>query len=111
MSNTRKEIIAKAFQKLDRTGDGLVTVEDLHGVYNSRSHPKFKSGEWTEDQVFSAFLESFDSPDDKDGKVNSQNDLLMWHSNSCGSRILFLSNLKRYTFGGHLKTLIWGRLI
>ncbi|XP_032076118.1 calcyphosin [Thamnophis elegans] len=72
MSNTRKEIIAKAFQKLDRTGDGLVTVEDLHGVYNSRSHPKFKSGEWTEDQVFSAFLESFDSPDDKDGKITNE---------------------------------------
>lgn len=87
MSNTRKDIIAKAFQKLDRTGDGLVTVEDLHGVYNSRSHPKFKSGQWTEDQVFSAFLESFDSPDDKDGKVNSQNNLLVWRSNSCDSKL------------------------
>ncbi|KAH0625724.1 hypothetical protein JD844_033930 [Phrynosoma platyrhinos] len=51
MSKARKEIIGEAFQKLDQTGDGLVTVEDLRGVYNSRSHPKFKSGEWTEDQI------------------------------------------------------------
>lgn len=72
MSKTRKEIIGKAFQKLDRTGDGLVTVEDLRGVYNSQSHPKFRSGEWTEDQVFQAFLDNFDSPDDKDGKVTAE---------------------------------------
>ncbi|KAF7243103.1 Calcyphosin-like protein [Varanus komodoensis] len=71
MSKARKEIIAAAFQKLDRTGDGLVTVEDLRGVYNSQSHPKFRSGEWTEEQVFRAFLDSFDSPD-KDGKITPE---------------------------------------
>ncbi|CAI5799227.1 calcyphosin [Podarcis lilfordi] len=72
MSEARKEVIRQAFQKLDRTGDGLVTVEDLRGVYNGRSHPKFKSGEWTEEQVFRSFLDSFDSPDDKDGKVTAE---------------------------------------
>ncbi|XP_066508780.1 calcyphosin-like protein [Hoplias malabaricus] len=69
MSSTRIQVIEKAFQKLDRTGDGVVTVEDLQGVYNSKHHPKYKSGEWTEDQVFRSFLNSFDSPYDKDGKV------------------------------------------
>ncbi|KAJ6664212.1 hypothetical protein lerEdw1_008430 [Lerista edwardsae] len=72
MSKVRKEIIEEAFRKLDRTGDGLVTVEDLHGVYNSQSHPKFQSGEWTEDQVFRTFLDNFDSPNDKDGKVTAE---------------------------------------
>uniref|UniRef100_A0A8D0BDX2 Calcyphosine n=1 Tax=Salvator merianae TaxID=96440 RepID=A0A8D0BDX2_SALMN len=72
MSKARTEIIREAFQKLDRTGDGLVTVEDLRGVYNCHAHPKFKSGEWSEDQVFRAFLDSFDSPDDKDGKVTAE---------------------------------------
>ncbi|XP_051556600.1 calcyphosine-like a [Myxocyprinus asiaticus] len=69
MSNARKQVINKAFQKLDRTGDGVVTVEDLQGVYNSKHHPKYKSGEWTEEQVFRSFLDSFDSPYEKDGKV------------------------------------------
>ncbi|XP_051990526.1 calcyphosine-like a [Xyrauchen texanus] len=69
MSNARKQVINKAFQKLDRTGDGVVTVEDLQGVYNSKHHPKYKSGEWTEEQVFHTFLDSFDSPYEKDGKV------------------------------------------
>ena len=31
MNNTRTKIILQAFNKLDRTGDGKVTVEDLRG--------------------------------------------------------------------------------
>uniref|UniRef100_A0A6J0SK02 Calcyphosin isoform X1 n=1 Tax=Pogona vitticeps TaxID=103695 RepID=A0A6J0SK02_9SAUR len=72
MSKARKDVIGDAFQKLDRTGDGLVTVEDLRGVYHCHGHPKFKSGEWTEDQVFRAFLDNFDSPGDKDGKITAE---------------------------------------
>ena len=34
MSKSRENLIRKAFQKLDKTGDGFVTVEDLKGVYN-----------------------------------------------------------------------------
>lgn len=59
----------QAFRKLDKTGDGVITVDDLRGVYNVRHHPKFQNGEWTEDQIFRKFLDSFDSPNDKDGKV------------------------------------------
>ncbi|NXQ32123.1 CAPSL protein, partial [Alaudala cheleensis] len=69
MSNARKEIIMQAFQKLDKTGDGVVTIEDLRGVYNAKYHPKYLNGDWTEDQVFRAFLDHFDSPHDKDGKA------------------------------------------
>ncbi|KAL6467952.1 hypothetical protein MHYP_G00236290 [Metynnis hypsauchen] len=69
MSSARMQVIKQAFQKLDRTGDGVVTMEDLQGVYNSKHHPKYKSGQWTEEQVFLSFLESFESPYEKDGKV------------------------------------------
>ncbi|NXO28974.1 CAPSL protein, partial [Cisticola juncidis] len=72
MSNARKEIIMQAFQKLDKTGDGVVTIEDLRGVYNVKYHPKYINGDWTEDQVFRAFLDNFDSPNDKDGKVTTE---------------------------------------
>ncbi|NXO39431.1 CAPSL protein, partial [Locustella ochotensis] len=72
MSNARKEIIMQAFQKLDKTGDGVITIEDLRGLYNVKHHPKYLNGEWTEDQVFRAFLENFDSPYDKDGKVTTE---------------------------------------
>ena len=36
------------FRKLDKTGDGVVTVDDLKGVYNPIHHKKYKSGEYTE---------------------------------------------------------------
>lgn len=69
MSKARKEVVMEAFRKLDKTGDGVITVEDLRGVYNAKYHPKYQNGEWTEEQVFRTFLDSFDSPYDKDGKV------------------------------------------
>ncbi|NXH48777.1 CAPSL protein, partial [Dicaeum eximium] len=72
MSNARKEIVMQAFQKLDKTGDGVITIEDIRGVYNVKYHPKYINGDWTEDQVFRAFLDSFDSPYDKDGKVTTE---------------------------------------
>ena len=72
MNNGRRQLIILAFRKLDKTGDGVVTVEDLRNVYNVKNHPKYKSGEWTEDQCLREFLDSFDSPDDKDGKVTRQ---------------------------------------
>lgn len=71
MSQARKEVVLQAFRKLDRTGDGVITIEDLKGVYNVKSHPKYQNGEWTEDQVFRKFLDNFDSPYDKDGQVNT----------------------------------------
>ncbi|NWH56496.1 CAPSL protein, partial [Geococcyx californianus] len=70
MSKARKEIIMQAFKKLDKTGDGVITIEDLRRVYDAKHHPKYQNGEWTEDQVFKAFLDNFDSPYDNDGKVS-----------------------------------------
>ncbi|KAM9307067.1 calcyphosine-like b [Pholidichthys leucotaenia] len=72
MSKARKEVVMQAFRKLDKTGDGVITIDDLQGVYNAKYHPKYQNGDWTEDQVFRKFLESFDSPYDKDGKVTKE---------------------------------------
>lgn len=69
----------EAFRKMDTTGDGVITIEDLRGVYNPKYHPKFQNGEWTEDQVFRKFLDSFDSPYDKDGKVTDA--LMLFQTN------------------------------
>ncbi|XP_069125956.1 calcyphosin-like protein isoform X5 [Argopecten irradians] len=69
MNATRRGLIKQAFRKLDKTGDGVITIEDLKGVYNCKKHPKYINGEWTEDQILRKFLDSFDSPDDKDGTI------------------------------------------
>lgn len=87
MSNARKEVVLQAFKKLDKTGDGVITVEDLRGVYSAKNHPKYLNGEWTEEQVFRKFLDSFDSPDDKDGKVYGKTHKYL---------ILYLSHIMMY---------------
>jgi len=74
MSQRRKNLINQAFVKLDRTGDGQITVEDLKGVYSVKHHKKFMNGEWTEEQCLREFLDSFDTPNEKDGVVSSS----MW---------------------------------
>ncbi|XP_022381510.1 calcyphosin [Enhydra lutris kenyoni] len=68
MSPAREAVTAAAFAKLDRSGDGVVTVDDLRGVYSGRAHPKVRSGEWTEEEVLRRFLDNFDSSE-KDGQV------------------------------------------
>ncbi|NXK39493.1 CAPSL protein, partial [Piprites chloris] len=96
MSNARKEIIMQAFHKLDKSGDGVITIEDLRGVYNPKHHPKYLNGDWTEDQVFRAFLDNFDSPYDKDGKVTAE-DFMNYYagvSASIDSDIYFIVMMK-----------------
>uniref|UniRef100_A0A8C4X1F7 Calcyphosine-like b n=1 Tax=Eptatretus burgeri TaxID=7764 RepID=A0A8C4X1F7_EPTBU len=96
MSSSRKESVLQAFQKFDRNGDGVVTIEDLKGVYNPKHHPKYQNGEWTEDQVFLSFLQNFDSPYDKDGKV-TQEEFLNYYSGvsaSIHSDVYFLLMMK-----------------
>ncbi|KAJ8273960.1 hypothetical protein COCON_G00085850 [Conger conger] len=70
--HSRRAVIEAAFRKLDRSGDGVVTVQDLQGVYDATQHPNFRSGLWSQEEVFHTFLDSFDSPHDKDGKVQEQ---------------------------------------
>lgn len=72
MSQARKGVIHEAFHKLDKTGDNVVTAEDLKGVYNVKKHPKYLSGELTEDQIFRTFLDTFDTPGQKDGKITQE---------------------------------------
>lgn len=69
MKASRKNLVKMAFKKLDKTGDGIITVDDLRGVYNCRNHPKYLSGEKTEDQILNDFLVTFDTPNEADQKV------------------------------------------
>ncbi len=42
-------------------------------MYKVTEHPKYKSGEWDENQVFEEFLKSFEPDENKrDGKVSDK---------------------------------------
>ena len=60
MSKMRIQLVDMAFNKLDKTGDGVVTIEDLKGVYNVKSHPEYLNGNKDEAQLLTEFLKKFE---------------------------------------------------
>ncbi|XP_026739664.1 calcyphosin-like protein isoform X1 [Trichoplusia ni] len=69
MSDSRRAIVEQAFRKLDKTGDGVITVEDIRGMYSVTAHPRYMSGEETADLILNKFLSNFESEGSVDGKV------------------------------------------
>merc|ERR1719232_1720276 len=51
----------ETFAKLDKTGDGVVTIDDLRGVYDVKNHPKYLNGEATEEELYRKFLGNFET--------------------------------------------------
>ncbi|XP_074648905.1 calcyphosin-like protein [Tubulanus polymorphus] len=74
MTPNRISVINEVFDKLDTSGDGLLQTDDLKGVFTGQvySHPKYRSGEWSEEQVLVSFLKTFDTPNDPDGVVTRE---------------------------------------
>jgi len=44
MNTERQEVVDQAFAKFDKDESGVVTSEDLRGVYDCSRHPKVISG-------------------------------------------------------------------
>ena len=72
MNDTRKLLVTKAFAKMDKTGDGVITLEDLVSVYDVRNHPKYQNGEKSKKDVLLEFLRNFEADESVDGKVKQR---------------------------------------
>jgi Ca2+-binding EF-hand superfamily protein len=76
MNIGRKALVRRAFEKIDRNGNGILELDDIKGVYNAKFHPDVKSGKKSEDEVLSEFLDTFElhhslkNPSDKDRRIN-----------------------------------------
>lgn len=40
MSESRRAIVEQAFKKLDKSGDGIITVDDIKNVYSVKSNSR-----------------------------------------------------------------------
>ncbi|XP_067631832.1 calcyphosin-like protein [Eurosta solidaginis] len=73
MHQSRLDIIDKAFKKIDQAGDGVITINDLKTIYCVRDHPKYLSGEMTENEILTQFLNNFEGGNgNHDGKVTKE---------------------------------------
>eukprot|EP00003_Mantamonas_plastica_P025799 TRINITY_DN5138_c0_g1_i1.p1 TRINITY_DN5138_c0_g1~~TRINITY_DN5138_c0_g1_i1.p1 ORF type:complete len:353 (+),score=145.35 TRINITY_DN5138_c0_g1_i1:22-1059(+) len=72
LSERRRRMVHKAFNIMDKTGDGQITIDDVRGTYDVSFHPKYQSGECTEEEVLATFLANFDSKagERKDGVID-----------------------------------------
>ena len=68
MNEFRKGFVKQVFQKLDKTGDGIVSLADIEDSYNVEFHPKFQSGEMSKREILSEFMSQWDTKK-KDGNV------------------------------------------
>jgi Ca2+-binding EF-hand superfamily protein len=71
ISERREELIAMAFRVLDKTGDGVVTMEDVSEAYNVDFDPDVLAGRTKPDAAVSMFLSQFDTAE-KDGIVTQE---------------------------------------
>lgn len=70
MSYERKQLVRQAFNLLDTTGDGVVTVDDILQNYDYSHHPNVVNGSITPQQATNEMLSCFESgSSDVDGKV------------------------------------------
>lgn len=75
MNNYRKALVKRAFEKLDRNGNGVVELDDIKGFYNAKMHPDVRSGKKTEDDVLTEFLDTFQlhhalkNPNERDSQI------------------------------------------
>merc|ERR1712032_1733403 len=71
MNSKRLALVKLAYQKLDNTGDGLVTTEDIKNVYDVSQNPEVIAGKITPDEAFAKFMKQWET-DKVDGIVTQR---------------------------------------
>lgn len=61
MNEFRQQLVKRAFNKLDRSRDGIIDMGEFANHYNGASHPDVRSGKKTEEQVLSEFMDTFET--------------------------------------------------
>ncbi|CAM9102213.1 unnamed protein product [Chrysoparadoxa australica] len=68
IGSKRRKLVRIAFDALDKTGDGVVTIEDIRDSHDTSFHPDVQSGRVTADEALVSMLEQYEGPE-SDGTV------------------------------------------
>jgi len=71
LNERRQELVFMAFKVLDKSGDGIVDVQDLVGRYDASKHPDVLNGTKTKLEVLREFMDVFDGGE-KDGIITPE---------------------------------------
>ncbi|XP_062971720.1 calcyphosin-2 [Cynocephalus volans] len=70
MNEYRKSFVRKAFMKLDFNKTGIVPIIDIRKCYCAKKHPQVISGQSTEEEIKSSFLETLKDACSKSDEVS-----------------------------------------
>ncbi|XP_008588875.1 PREDICTED: calcyphosin-2 [Galeopterus variegatus] len=70
MNEYRKSFVRKAFMKLDFNKTGIVPITDIRKCYCAKKHPQVISGQSTEEEIKSSFLETLKDACSKSDEVS-----------------------------------------
>jgi len=68
LNDRRKRVVEQAFRYLDRTGDGVIELDDLAKAFDIATSLEVMTGARTQEELMHEFLATFDTIH-KDGKV------------------------------------------
>lgn len=71
LNERRLEMVHMAYNVLDKSGDGLVTIDDIMDIYDASYHPDFISGRKTKEEVLREFMQVWETHK-KDGIVTKE---------------------------------------
>jgi calcyphosin len=60
MAKERKLLVREAFKRLDKTGDGVVTIDDIILAYDASKHPSVIGGKMTSEEALKDLLSTYE---------------------------------------------------
>lgn len=82
LSARRRALILMAFDRLDKDGSGVVTIEDVRSAYDTSKHPDVLSGKKTPDEALREFMAQWDT-DVHDGRITKDEFLDYYKGTMC----------------------------
>lgn len=80
LSPQRKELTEQAFDLMDVDHSGELTYDDLKTKYDTSSHPKVRSGEWTHKQAIEEFIKAFEGDGGDGNSVVTKQEWMDYHA-------------------------------